>query len=210
MARRTNTAERRLQITMALLRVMAHKGYERASVAEVAQEAGLTPGLVHYHFKSKLEILLSLFDALVARQQARLERRLAEAGPEPLAAVEAFLDCHLALGPDRDPEALACWIAMSGEALRERAVGERLESALRRLADRLQVLLGRGVETGAFRCADPAAAAGALLATIQGYYVLSATAHSVIPRGSAAPAARRMAAGLLGLEIRSNQKRGET
>jgi TetR/AcrR family transcriptional repressor of bet genes len=41
------------------------------------------------------------------------------------------------------------------------------------------------------------AAASALVAAIQGYLVLAATARSVIPRGSAATSTKRMAEGLL-------------
>ena len=47
MARPSNTEERRQQIVQGLLRVMAERGYERASIAEIARAAGLTPGLVH-------------------------------------------------------------------------------------------------------------------------------------------------------------------
>ena len=39
---------------------MADRGYERASVTAIAKAAGLTPGLVHYHFHNKKEILLAL------------------------------------------------------------------------------------------------------------------------------------------------------
>jgi TetR/AcrR family transcriptional repressor of bet genes len=53
---------------------------------------------------------------------------------------------------------------------------------------------------GRFRCADPDAAAAAILATIQGYFVLGATARELVPRGSAARAAAAMCEGLVGLE----------
>jgi TetR/AcrR family transcriptional repressor of bet genes len=41
------------------------------------------------------------------------------------------------------------------------------------------------------------AAASALVATIQGYFVLAATARSLIPKGSAASSTKKMAEGLL-------------
>ena len=56
MARPSNTEERRQQIVEGLLRVMAERGYERASIAEIAKAAGLSPGLVHYHFTEKQEL----------------------------------------------------------------------------------------------------------------------------------------------------------
>ena len=74
MARPSNTDERRLQIMGALVKVMARRGYDGASVADIARAARLTPGLVHYHFKNKQEILLAALRDLVARRDASLER----------------------------------------------------------------------------------------------------------------------------------------
>ena len=36
---------------------MAKRGYDGASVADIAKAARLTPGLVHYHFKNKQELI---------------------------------------------------------------------------------------------------------------------------------------------------------
>jgi TetR/AcrR family transcriptional repressor of bet genes len=121
---------------------------------------------------------------------------LARAGGDPAADVAAFIDFHLGLGADADPEALACWILLGGEALRQPRIHVEYEKALRGWVDRLAGLIRRGVEQRAFRC-DPGAAASALVAAIQGYFVLAATARDVIPRGSAAASAKRMAEGLL-------------
>jgi TetR/AcrR family transcriptional repressor of bet genes len=177
---------------------MARRGYDGASVAGIAKAARLTPGLVHYHFASKQEILLAALDQLVARHAARLEERLGAAGDDdPHAQVAAFIDVHLGLGADADPEALACWVLISGEALREPKVRAGFLAALAGLSARLAAIIRRGVERRVFAGAEPEAAAAALLAAIQGYFVLAATARSLIPRGSAAAATRQMAEGLL-------------
>ena len=56
MSRPSNTEARRGQIVDAMVQVLAREGYEGASVQAVARVAGLAPGLVHYHFRRKLEI----------------------------------------------------------------------------------------------------------------------------------------------------------
>ncbi|HKO90985.1 MAG TPA: TetR/AcrR family transcriptional regulator [Polyangiaceae bacterium] len=196
MPRPSNTDERRAQITGALIKVMAKRGYDGASVADIAKVARLTPGLVHYHFKSKQEILLAALRALVARHQANLEARLAGAQGDPIAEVAAFIDFHLGLG-DADPEALACWILLSGEALRERKVRVEFARALETSAQRLADTIRRGVQQNVLACASVEAAACALVATIQGYLVLAGTARTMIPEGSAAASTRQMAHGLL-------------
>jgi TetR/AcrR family transcriptional repressor of bet genes len=197
MARPSNTDERRLQIMGALVKVMARRGYDGASVADIARAARLTPGLVHYHFKNKQEILLAALRDLVARRDASLEARLGEAAGDPAAELTAFIDFHLGLGADADPEALACWILLSGEALREPRVRVQFEDALQVRMARLADVIRRGVSRRVFACDRPDEAASALVALIQGYFVLAATARKTIPRGSAAASAKRMAEGLL-------------
>ena len=197
MPRPSNTDERRVQITRGLRTVMAKHGYDGATVADVAKAAKLTPGLVHYHFKNKEEILLAVLAELVAQHDARLEARLGEAGGEPSAQLTGFIDFHLGLGADADPEALACWILISGEALRNHKVRVRFAEAVEGMVARLARIIAGGVAQRAFTCASVPAAASALLSAIQGYFVLAATARQVIPRGSAAVAARQMATGLL-------------
>ena len=197
MARPSNTEQRRAQITAALLKVMAKRGFDRATVADIARAARLSPGLVHYHFESKHGILVAALQDLVARHAAGLEARLAAVAGEPAAEVEAFLDFHLGLGAEADPEALACWILLSGEALRDAKIRVEFERAVAGIAARLADVIRRGVARREFECDAPDAAASALVAAIQGYFVLAAAARAVIPRGSAAASARRMADGLL-------------
>jgi len=197
MPRPSNTDERRAQITGALMKVMAKRGFDGASVADIAKAARLTPGLVHYHFKSKQEILLAALRDLVSRHDANLSARLEGASGDPIAEVAAFIDFHLGLGSDADPEALACWILLSGEALRAQKVRVEFARALEMTATRLADAIRSGVQQKAFICESIDAAASALVATIQGYFVLAATARTVIPKGSAAASTKRMAEGLL-------------
>src|SRR5678816_2732468 len=116
MGRPSNTHERRAQITSALMRVMAKRGFDGATVADVARAARLTAGLVHYHFDDKRDILLTLVAELAAQHMATLDRRLTQAGDDPRARLEAFIDFHLGLGLDADPDRLACWILISTAA----------------------------------------------------------------------------------------------
>lgn len=197
MPRPSNTEERREQITRALMKVMAKRGYDGASIADVAKTARLTPGLVHYHFKNKQEILLAALRELVVHHDTGLDARLAAAAEDPVEEVAAFIDFHLGLGADADPEVLACWILLSGEALREPKVRVQFEKAIEATVRRLAEIIQAGVERQVFTCESVAAAASALVAAIQGYFVIAATAREVIPKGSAAASTKHMAEGLL-------------
>jgi len=180
-----------------MMQVMAERGYERASMPEVAKAAGLTQGLIHYHFKNKQEILLSALEELTRRQLDRLDGQLGLGDADPWTQLTRFIELHLALGTEADPEAAACWMVISGEALRQAAVRVAFQASVGELIGRLLPIIEAGNAQGAFRCEDPGAAAGAILATIQGYFVLAATAREQIPKGSAARSTRQMAAALV-------------
>jgi AcrR family transcriptional regulator len=49
--------ETRKRIVEAAARVLARDGYAATSVKDIAAEAGITPGLVHYYFKTKEELV---------------------------------------------------------------------------------------------------------------------------------------------------------
>ncbi len=198
MARPSNTAERRTQIARALLKVMARTGYEGASVADVAKVAKIAPGLVHYHFENKLEILLAATEELARDYEQRLDRHIEGAGADPMKELRTYVDAHLRMGAEADPEALACWIDISGESLREPRVKKVFARILASTAARLSDILRRGVLLEVFSCEEPDVAAAAIVATIQGYYVLGATAREVIPSGSAARATMAMCQGWIG------------
>src|SRR3989454_9500948 len=55
--RSTNT---RGKILQAAFTVLSRQGYENASIKEIAEEAGVAQGLVHYHFKSKQQLVLAV------------------------------------------------------------------------------------------------------------------------------------------------------
>ena len=211
MPRPSNTAERRTQVARALLRVMAKTGYERASVADVAKVAKIAPGLVHYHFKNKLEILLAAVDELAKDYDERLARHLKTADGNPARELQVFIDAHLHAGSEADPQALACWIDISGEALRDSQVKKAFARVIAGSAERLRDILERGTALELFACDEPDVAAAALIAAIQGYFLLGATARDVVPRGSAARAVMSMCEGLVvrGSATPAQRRRGK-
>lgn len=201
MGRPSNTEERRQQIVAGLLKVMAERGYERASIAEIAKASGLGSGLVHYHFRDKQEILLTLVEQLSARVRARVEARLARVkGDDAKARVDAFLDAFLATGTDADPAAVASWVTISAEAIRQPEVRAIYEKVVRMDLEHLEELVG--AVTGKRRAR---AVAAGLFAAIQGYFVLAASVPGLVPPGSAAGTVKRMAEGLLDMAAPSEE-----
>lgn len=62
------------QIVQAAIRVLARQGYARTSLMDIAREAGMSKGAVHYHFPTKEELMgVVLTTACNAVQQRTLE-----------------------------------------------------------------------------------------------------------------------------------------
>jgi len=69
---------RKRQIVEAAARTIAEKGYESSSIKEIAAEAGLpAPGLIHYYFKTKEEILREV----VKQSRERYEKEFGDTMP---------------------------------------------------------------------------------------------------------------------------------
>ena len=213
MAPPRNTETRRNQIVDGLLEVMHTHGYRGASVAAIARAAGLGSGLVHYHFGDKQEILLALIQRLEGALEGRYQECLREAGANPVAWLEAFIDAHLAMGEDADPRAVKAWVIIGAEAVSQPEVQALYAGTVARRLATLGPLVRWARETleamaeveGEPGPADPMepnegdkARSAALLAAIEGYYQLSAAAPGSIPPGSAADAVRRYAHALCG------------
>lgn len=197
MARPSNTDVRQAQIIDALQLVMAETGYAEASVVRIAETAGLAPGLVHYHFGSKLEVLLALVDRLTSAAEARIEARLVPVCGDGRGQIAAFIDGLLATGDGADPAAVACWTVIGSEALREPDVQAAYQGFLNQAVRRLRGLLIEALKEEGRRRSGVGAMAAGIMATIEGYFRLAATAPGLVPAGSAAATTRRMAFGLL-------------
>jgi TetR/AcrR family fatty acid metabolism transcriptional regulator len=65
-ATRVAVGDKREAILRAGVKVFAQKGYFNSKVADVASEAGVADGTVYLYFKSKDEILHSIFDQAMA------------------------------------------------------------------------------------------------------------------------------------------------
>jgi TetR/AcrR family transcriptional regulator, transcriptional repressor of bet genes len=201
MGRKSNTDQRREEIIKAFMSVVANKGYAGASIQEIAKAAGLTPGLIHYHFKSKQEILITLFaqlEALVNQRMAARMDSLNEAAP--LAALEALIDAFLAVDDSSNLMAVKCWTMISAEAVNNPELSQQYQRVLRKQLTLIEKLVKQATgkaTVGKGQQRKIQSIAAAILAAIQGSFLLASVAPGMIPPGSAASSIKLMAKGLL-------------
>ena len=94
--------DKRNAILRAAISVFAHNGYFNSKVADIAREAGVADGTVYLYFKSKEEILHSIFDRSVDEAVAEA-KKLIESTADPREKLRQIAMLHLErLGADRD------------------------------------------------------------------------------------------------------------
>src|SRR6478735_3879831 len=101
-ASRPAIADKREAILRAAVKVFAQKGYFNSKVSDVASEAVIADGTVYLYFKSKDEILHSIFDQAMSRFIAEGKTELATI-EKPEERLRRIAEMHLErLGADRD------------------------------------------------------------------------------------------------------------
>ena len=68
--------QRRSQLIRAAYKVVGQKGYYDFTIRDIAREAGLSTGLVHYYFKNKEDLLLNLLKEMNANLKHYLNKAL--------------------------------------------------------------------------------------------------------------------------------------
>ena len=158
---------RRGQIVRAAATVLGRQGYGETSLKDVAREAGVAPGLLHYYFESKQELLLDV----VVRMEHEMIRdwQAAVADIEdPLERIVAALD-HVAERCSQQPEFFRLLfdlynLGISSPALRVRCAEmwthfiDEIEAEVRRVLGRLP----------AYSVVPPRDLAGAVAGAIDG------------------------------------------
>jgi AcrR family transcriptional regulator len=76
MARTADHEQRRRQVAEALLRTVAERGLARTTLADVAEEAGVSVGLVQRYFRSKRDLLVFGVEYMYARSEERIRSAL--------------------------------------------------------------------------------------------------------------------------------------
>ncbi|MFZ2999253.1 MAG: TetR family transcriptional regulator [Undibacterium umbellatum] len=189
MSRKSNTEQRRKEIVFALLSVMAEHGYEKATILAIAKQAGLAPGLIHYHFKSKGEILLYLVKLLATMSRARYDL-LAATATTPREKLLAYINARLAKGEGAMPEAVSAWVVIGAEAVRQPEVRAVFQETIAAELLLIQALLTACLRDQKKLTNGVAELAAGLLAFMEGAFQLASAAGDIMPQGYAATTAR--------------------
>lgn len=79
--------DNRSQIVLAAYQLLAEKGYDSATMKEIAGAVGVAPGLIHYYFESKDQLLQEVLIEAGERYVKEVERWCSELTTEQLQEV---------------------------------------------------------------------------------------------------------------------------
>lgn len=187
-------AARRVQIVEAASRVIARSGFHSLTLAEVEAEAGISRGMMTYHFPSKDAMIQAVFKSVVDRLAERNSATIDAASPAE--RVAATIDSALRAG-SRDEDFRGIYysfLALATHREEYRSAFARVEGAMRDRLTRDLIDLGR----------DPDSAnsiGGLILATLRG---VSEFRHLDVVGIDQARIARSLRA-IAGLESSSDQ-----
>jgi AcrR family transcriptional regulator len=155
-------SDTREKILQAAFAVLSREGYENTSIKDIAEEARVAQGLVHYYFKSKQQLVM----AVLLDVCQKMEIYTAEGTAGATAAFENFK----VLLRDR-PDAHTLYIQLIGVGLHDKEIGAGIRENIRLERDRVESVARQVL---AEREADPSPAraiAGAVWAGVLGIMV---------------------------------------
>ncbi|MBE2999067.1 TetR family transcriptional regulator [Nocardiopsis sp. HNM0947] len=166
MPRTADHDERRDRIARALLRAVARKGLARTTMADVADEAGASVGMVQRYFRSKKELLRFGVEYLYGRGAERLDE--VELRPPFDDLILRLTETLLPLDEERRTE-LTVWLEFLPATITDPDLAGLHRETTHHLVDGFAQAFTRAREAGTFPAAyDPTEEAVALVALVDG------------------------------------------
>ena len=147
LTRKEQQARTRSTLLASAARVLASKGLHRASIDEIASDAGYTKGAFYANFSSKEELFLVLLDDHFAERLAAIERLTSGAGEIGEQAEQVGQDFLAALRGNE--EWCRLFLEFTSHATRHEEFRVELQARSNALMDRIAAIFERrSVEAG--------------------------------------------------------------
>lgn len=168
---------RRQQIIVAAKHVFSQKGFNKATMEDIADEAELSPGTLYLYFKNKEELYASLSLRILQYLQIRVGDVHREAGPGPNekldALIEAMYDVY-----DFDPLIIINMFHLqSSETLKNLSpeLTAQMKTLSRQSINDIARIFEEGIEAGLFIKMHPVALADILWSLFSGVVLWEAS-----------------------------------
>jgi AcrR family transcriptional regulator len=155
------------QILAAACRAIAQRGFANTRIADIAREADMSTGAIHYYFEVKDEVLIAALKWASQQLFDRLDRLAATARSERARLAQLLEHAVPIPGPRRGEYVL--WIELWVRALQEPDLLPECEALSERWRGYFFDAVRRGTEAGEFKpVTDPDEVAERLIAQVDG------------------------------------------
>ncbi|HET7173449.1 MAG TPA: TetR family transcriptional regulator C-terminal domain-containing protein [Nocardioidaceae bacterium] len=199
---------RREQILDAALKVIVERGYPETRISDVAEQAGTSPALVIYYFKTRDQLLTEAIRLSEDRWYAAGQRRITEI-PTSAGRLEALvaMSC-LPEEEGADATSWVIWLDLWAQAARSPEVGRVRQDFDRHWRTTIAELVAEGQQRGEFAALDAEDFAITMSALIDGFAVQSALGDPAVGSDRAFRLCMRFAASQLGFRWPEPSGRG--
>jgi len=161
--------ETRSKIIESAIKLFSNQGYNKASVDDICEDAGISKGAFYHHYKSKQELFLALLDVWLKNIDHAIEVSKDKTAPETfMQMTEAFPYIFETAG-DGLPMFLEFWL----QASRDKKIWDASIAPYRRYHKYFTSLIKKGVEEGSFVEVDPELASRMIVSTAMGLLLQS-------------------------------------
>ncbi|HOT44090.1 MAG TPA: TetR/AcrR family transcriptional regulator [Spirochaetota bacterium] len=160
---------RRNQLTRAAYKVVGQKGYYDFTIRDIAREAGLSTGLVHYYFKNKEDLLLNLLKEINKNMLIILNRSISTAD-DPRDKLNIFMKQAFDLVENEKDYfyiVIDFWTQVNKNDRMKRANIKLFKS----YRDEVSKILKEGVDCGVFVKMDVEFTSAVIISIIQGLII---------------------------------------
>lgn len=169
MPRPSVEAERRQQILAAACAVIASAGIPALRLSDVAKEAGVSSGTVHYYFETKREVIAAAFEFNLADSLARRQELLAS-GKDSRAILHDLVESYLP-NDELSVRAWKVWLALWAEGSRDPVLQEINDRLYGQWREVVAGVIRAAQDEGLARPGDPAVQANMLIGMLDGLAV---------------------------------------
>lgn len=169
MPRPSVEAERRPQILAAACEVIATAGIPALRLSDVAREAGVSSGTVHYYFETKKEVITAAFEFNLTDSLAR-RQELLTSGKDSLAILHDLVESYLP-NDDLSMRAWKVWLALWAEGSRDAVLQEINDRLYGQWRDVVAGVIRDAQSAGLARAGDAGVQANMLIGMLDGLAV---------------------------------------
>ena len=193
------TSQRQKQILEAALHVFARHGFDRATIPDIAREAGIAVGTIYNYYYGKRDLLIAITNKYVIEPFAEIVRRGNTEGDT--AFITAIMENRLNFGLDNVSKFLPIFNEVQKDEELRRTYNENV---LRPIMTMMEKFVSSRMREGAFREIDPHILTRAIGGMVIGFMIL----YRIEGEGSPIHNTDRqkMAAEMAGIVFRGIQK----